>query len=207
MVGEKYKKHLFATAFVLTVGVFFSGIVLGYTLDRVRINDIVDLVKQNELGMESYIIEQEFLATIGGDSCNILKPRFEELSFDLARIGNILTTYERSRMFKKADYDYLKSRYFNLEIQSYLLALRLKEQCNLTRVSVLYFYTQGDPTSLRQGYILDNLVEDFGFDELTIYSFDKDFDDTPLVDMVERYYNNVKISGLIEEVDLRVVIE
>lgn len=218
MVNEKYKLHMFFTVFILTVVVFSSGIVLGYFLDRARVSDVMGMVKQNELSMESYVLEQDFLDVIGGEeSCSLLEPSFAELSRDLAKIGTLLTSYEKSKLFKKEDYDYLKIRYFNLEIQSYLLSLKLKEQCSLNKTIVLYFYMQEHPSSLRQGFILDNLVDEYGFENISIYSFDKDFENTPLVDMVERHYNittapsliidnDVKVSGLIEEEDLNQLV-
>ncbi len=217
MVAERYKKHLFLTALVLAILVFLSGILLGYSLDKLRVNDIVSLVKQNELNMESYILEQDFLDAIGGESCGLLEPRFKDLSESLANIGNTLTSYEKSKLFKKADYDYLKAKYFNLEIQAYLLALKLKKQCNLTKVNILYFYKQGDMVSLRQGFILDSLVNKYGIEKLSIYSFDKFFENVPLIEMVEKHYNitvapsliinnKLRVSGLIGEEELEEII-
>ena len=96
---ERYKKHLFLTAFVLAVLIFLSGTLLGYSLDRFRVNDVVDMIKENELNMESYVLEQDFLDVTGAESCELLTPRFDELSFSLAEIGNTLTSYENTKLY------------------------------------------------------------------------------------------------------------
>lgn len=193
---ERYQKHIFFTSAIIAIVLFSSGFLLAWTLDHYRVTDVVDMLKKNELDAESYLVEREFIDTLGGETCDLLEPRFEKLSIDLGEIGHSLTEYETSKVFKEADYEYLKRRYFVLEIRTYLLLLKLKERCNSNKVSILYFYKQNDDTSIRQGYVLDSLVEKYK-EKLLVYSFDKDFKDTPIVDMVETHYGIIEAPTVI----------
>ena len=184
-----YKKIIFISL-VVTILIFLAGLLLGLSLDDTKISDLVENLNQNELNSESYLVEQDFIRTFGGDICDLSSPRIEELSIELAKLGQTLTKYESSALLKKTDYSYLKRKYFLLEIKTYTLFKNLKEECGYGFNTILYFYDQNQQESLNQGYILDSLVGSTG--NVHVFSFDRNFKE-PAVDALKLHYD-IKIS-------------
>lgn len=185
---KKHYKRVFIVSGIITLIVFLAGVGAGYWLDRFRVDDVVSALKQNELNLEAFLVEQQFLDALGGEACEILEPRFRDLSRNLGEIGRTLTQYESKRIFAQYDYEYLKARYSLLEIRTYLLLLELTKQCGAPRVGVLFFYKADDETSIRQGYILDAIVKKYGEEKVSVYSFDRDFK-SEAIDLLEAHYN------------------
>lgn len=196
-MARRTNARLFIITAGLTLAVFVGGLALGLMLDDLRVDDVVGTLRTNELNIESFLTEQQFLNTLGDTNvCGILEPRFQQLSKSVGELGRTLAGYEASRIFRQEDYDYLKSRYSVLEVRSYLLLLQLKEQCMTPRVSVLFFYKQDDEESIRQGLILDALVQKYGESNLTVYSFDRYFDNE-VIKLLLSHYNVTAAPALV----------
>lgn len=215
--SKKYKKHLLITSLVLASVIFLAGIALGWTLDHFRVNEVLDTIKQNELDTESYLVEQEFIKNFGGDSCELLSPRVTNLQSQITIIGHQLSKWgESSRSFKQQDFDYLKRKYFILETRAFMLIEGLKDTCGVDYNTILYFYSIDDEESLRQGYVLDELVRKY--DNLIVLSIDKDYTDEPLIDVLNSKYeitaaptivvnSNVKLEGFIPRAQIESLIK
>src|SRR3989338_7657228 len=78
----------------LSLIVFSAGFLLGYGLDRGRINDVMNELDNLEFEIESYLTEQQFAELFDGDECHVIYIRLNQLSGDLAEAGKILTDYE-----------------------------------------------------------------------------------------------------------------
>ena len=180
-----YKK-LLVISLILTILVFSGGFLLGLSLDSTRISDLVENLNQNELSRESYLVESEFIKNVGGNICDLSKPRVFTLSNELGTLGQLLTRYESKGIFRDTEYNYLKRKYFLLEIRTYSLFVNLKKECGYDFNTILYFYDQNEQSSINQGYILDSLVG--AQDDLHVFSFDRNFDE-PSLNTLKIYYN------------------
>ena len=207
-------KRLFFISLVITVLIFLAGLLVGISLDDTRISDLVTTLNQNELNRESYLVEQDFINNLGGSLCELSNPRINTLSTELAKLGQLLTKYESKGFLRNQDYNYLKRKYFLLEIKTYTLFTSLKKECNYDFNTILFFYDSEHQKSLNQGYILDSLVQ--SQKNLHIFSFDQLFNE-PALETVKIHYNittspsliindNIKKEGLISLEELRTLL-
>ncbi len=197
------RRRMFIISGILTVVVFSLGIVLGISLDQLREDDVFDNLRQSELDTESYLVEQTYINSFGGDVCAALSSRTTDLKFITTRIGQQLGKYSAKNFVLTSDLDYLKRKYFISEIKFLTLINDLNNNCNTNYVTILFFYTKDDQSSARQGYILSDLEEEYK-DELIVLSIDKDYEDEPLVRMLKQRYNLSKDSTLVINNDKKI---
>ena len=188
-----YKKIVFVSL-AITILVFFSGLLLGLSVDDTRLSDLVTDLNKNELNRESYLVEQDFISSFGGDACELSNTRVEVLSNELGSLGRLLTKYESKGTLRSSEYDYLKSRYFLLEIKTYTLLNNLKQKCGYNFNTILFFYDINDQSSLNQGYVLDSLVQNQK--SVHVFSFDRNFNE-PALETLKSHYNVIGSPSLV----------
>jgi hypothetical protein len=187
---SKYKKYVVVSSLIITLAIFSAGFLIGKYLDSYRFTDVVDTMRESEINTESYVVEQQFIEKFGGRSCELLRPRLIELSRDLSTLGQSLTLYESGAMLlNERDYDYLKRRYFVLEARTYMYELHAKNTCGDNRTLILFFYSgQNEVPSIKQGYVLDDMYREYK-NNISIHSFDINFQNSTITDILEKYYN------------------
>ena len=201
MVKEiNYKKFLLISL-GLSIIVFVAGLLLGIGLDTTKVNDLVANINQNELNTESYFVEKEFIDVFGGDKCTLSSPRVSALSYELGRIGRLLTKYESSNVFESSEFSYLKRKYSLLEIKAYNLFTSLKKECNYNYTMILFFYDTNHDDSLRQGSVLDTLLNIKP--NTHIFSFDRTFTEDPALETLKIHYKIESSPTLIIDDKLR----
>ena len=187
---KKLQKSIFFTSLVMTIAIFSIGFLINYGLDYIRIDIILDTVENHELDILSYLIQQEFIDTFGGDKCEFMKSKVNDLKEELKQVGVDLSNYGGKSIFKKKDFDYLKRKYFLLELNFYNLIEKLNKECGKSYISIIFFYEIDDHPSERQGYILDDVSK---MDKkVVVLSFDKDYPDEPLLNLLKLKYNITK---------------
>lgn len=188
MVTTPIRKDILVFALVLTLFVFFVGFLLGSSLDRFRVTDATTLVRTSELEVESFLLEQDFFDTFTSDPCSFSDERLRYMSDAIVEVGQRLRTYELNDLTQQAEYDWLRGRYFLLELKYYTQLQRIQTSCAPSdRDVVLFFYDVDDhPDSLRQGYVLDQLVK--SYPSLIVLSIDRTFAN-PFVQSVTQFYN------------------
>lgn len=182
------KRSIFLSSLVLTVLIFALGILLNYALDFVRIATIADVMAEHEVSTASYLIEQEFVNAFGGNKCDIMQRRVAKLKEEIRKVGGDLGSYSGFTWFKKQDYDYLKRKYFLLELKFLTLINQVNRDCNKPYVPILFFYAIDDDASERQGFILDDISKAYE-QEVVVLSIDKDYADEPLVQLLVAQHN------------------
>ena len=197
---EQYIKHIFITSLIAAIVIFTSGIMIGWVLDNYRTDEVLSIIKDNELNSESYNIEQIFLENMGNTDCEILTPRIERISEDLGETGRELQRYGSASDFKKEEFDYLKRRYFLMEIKFYNLIYNYQDSCENEYTPILYFYKIDDDVSEMQGYVLDEFVKKYNEDttsengdkkhgKVVVLSIDGEYDEDPLISTIMNTYN------------------
>lgn len=201
MVSKKYHKYIFLTSGVIALLIFSAGILLGWTLDNYRVNEIIKLIRENEINSESYFVEEEFLETFGGDKCELLSKRINDLFLKLSKTGQELSLYESKNIFNNGEFDYLRSKYFLLEIKFYTLLYDMDQNCEENRTVILFLYKRDDEASKSQGYVLDSLVKKYK-EKLIVLSIDKYYEDEN-IKILSAKYNITKTPTLIINFDLK----
>lgn len=193
VVGKR--KYLLITAMILTITVFLGGIALGWTLDHYRADELLENIKQSELITESLIVEESFIDHYGGDRCELLSSRVYDLQQQSRVTGKQLSEWGEGDTFQTKDFDYLKRKYILLEIRFFILLNDLKNECNSDYNTILFFYQKDQEQSIQQGFILDELSDNY--DNLIVLSIDKDYTDEPLVELLRSKYGITKAPTLI----------
>ncbi|MBS3149856.1 hypothetical protein J4455_04165 [Candidatus Woesearchaeota archaeon] len=181
------KRTMLLISLVITTLIFLAGFLLGYSLDKSRISDVVEKLEEDDFQRDSYVTEQKFLNLFHGDVCYLTTQRLNDLSKHLAETGKVLTDYEVRGIFNDNEYLSLKKRYFVSEIKFYILLKELKDNCNYDRYVILFFYDQNNRESIQQGYILDAVVR--RLQNITVLSIDRELSNDPSVSALINYYN------------------
>lgn len=195
---RSYQKSIFLTSLFFTVIIFCAGLLVSYFLDYARIGSVLSSIQDNELGAEAYFLEGDFAESFNADKCVSMNERIYDLKKELVKVAQDLSNYGSKSLFKKWDFDYLKRRYFLLELRFYNLVNSLNQKCGFSYVPILFFYKIDDDVSIRQGYVLDDLnqVESYKSKIITL-SFDKDYADEPALELLLFKFNITKAPTLI----------
>lgn len=181
-------KNIFLTSLILTILIFVSGILLNYGLDFVRLDVVSNVMLAHELSTESYVIEQEFINAFGGERCDVMQKRIFRLKEEIRKVGADLGSYSRFSFFNKKDFDYLKRKYFLLELAFLNHIHKLNKACGQSFVPIIFFYEIDDDASERQGFILQEVSKNFD-DSVVVITLDKDYKDEPLVGLLALKHN------------------
>lgn len=174
-------------SFFLTVLIFIIGMLLNYYFDFYRIDQIQDVMAHHEIDTAAYRIEQDFVEATGGSYCTAMDRRIDDLKKEIRRVGSDLASYSSFSWFKKKDYDYLKRKYFLLQIKFYAILRELSSKCDTQYIPILFFYRIDDKVSERQGFVLEDLSKEYS--QVAVLALDKDYEDEPLVKLLVMKYN------------------
>src|SRR3989344_5306647 len=105
MVG--LKRYVLVTSFLLAIFVFFAGIAVGRVSDDFRANKVLDILKQNELDTESFVVETQFINTFGGNRCELLNIRVNSMNKNLNEVRSELNTLSGAGS-KNENYEFVK---------------------------------------------------------------------------------------------------
>jgi len=212
----KNKKNIFLTSLLLTILIFVSGMLLNYGLDFVRLNVVSDVMLNHELSTDAYLAEREFTELFGGSSCEIMNTRIISLKDEIRKVGADLGSYSRFSFFNKKDFDYLKRKYFLLQLRFLSHIEQLNKACSKSIVPVIFFYEIDQEASERQGFILQDVSKNFD-DSVVVITLDKDYEDEPLVKLLALKFNVTSAptiiiagdtrSGLIYDKELAAIIQ
>ncbi|MBS3175910.1 hypothetical protein J4457_01605 [Candidatus Woesearchaeota archaeon] len=180
-------KKIFIRSFFIALLLFLVGVFANSLLDVPRLSLINEVMKDHELHREAYLTEKLFLTVFQGNECEHVSRRIEQLKEELKQVGIDLSTYSTSSWLHKGDFDFLKRKYFLLELRLLNLITGINQVCDSQFIPIIYFYQVDDEISERQGYVLDEISEGFK-NQVFIFSFDKDYEDEPLLNTLKRKY-------------------
>ena len=190
------KKKIFVTSLILTISIFIIGLLISYVLDLYRMDEITRVIENHETDKTAYLLEEQFIDSVGGDKCGVMNQRFFDLKTDMHKVGIALTNYWSESLIKKIDFDYLKRHYFLLELEFYTLINKLNKECDTDYVTILFFYEKDDADSITEGYILEDISLSYKTN-VVVLSLDKDYEDEVLVPLLVKSYNITKAPTMI----------
>jgi hypothetical protein len=177
------KQQLFVSLTLLVVIVFAIGIIVGRSFSSPEQSEVSKFIKQSELTTESYLIEQDLLAGVE-KNCDLARLRLAGLSDELWKLGKLLGTETARQDLGEDDYDFLKRKFHLMQIKTYTLHQRLRQDCAVKAPVVLFYYSSHDNESQEQGRVLDKLVADMGLHVFAIeYNYSQE------LRFLEEYYD------------------
>ena len=194
-------------AFLITISIFISGLLIGNLAIDSKVGLLNDL--QNDLYTESlgfdtlYDLANENIC----DENSII-----ELNFMLTEFGNKITYLENEGI----DLINLKNQYYSFQIKHFLIINKINNDCGKKYDTLLYFYGSEEDCNLCgiQGNEITKMKNEKK--ELMVYSFDYNSNYLPVKNLILKYnvvdvpslvINGKKHSKFINYLDLKTLVD
>ncbi len=187
---SKHSKHLFTTAIVLMIVTFVAGVLLGYNLNNRQENEVNHIILETELTTESYLIEQELIDITDEQSCSLTNQRISDLSDEISNIGTRLNAPGAEEKLGKENFNFLKRKYYLLQIKAYLFYSRLLKECSIDTDIILYYYSPDSEVDI--GPVLSDIANKYN-----IRIFPVEFGFSEEIRFMESYYDISKTPAVI----------
>ena len=179
-----------ATALVICI-VFVFGILVGSSYKSKQLDEVTQFIKNSEFGTESYVLEQELLKDLEVN-CDLAKARLTTLSNDLYQLGKLLSSETAKQDLGETQYRFLKRKFHLMQIQTYVLYLKLRKNCNVESHVALFYFSKDNEDSTTQGRILDELAEKYNMRVFAVeYNYSQE------LNFLEEYYNITKTPAIV----------
>lgn len=185
MSQRKVSVKKYALAFVLTIIVFCGGIFVGIMLEDARLGDAEQTILHEKVSLRSLQLQQEYISS-GLADCSTLQQVLDTKIDELGRKVAQVIEYDKKAVFNQNEFDLQLQDYFLTQMQFFLLAKQVDQQCPKDSIKVLYFYDQNQYDT--QGNILDYLRKLFD-GRVLIFSFDSNFNQEPMISVLINSYS------------------
>lgn len=189
MLTKKRRNLIFLEAFILTTVIYFFAIVINGYLDEQRIDELDYKITQSSLDFESMVIIENFFSQIEKNNCELKKEYIYKNFQDLKKIGTDLSNYGQLFLKENANLSLNKQReYFLEELALYRTVIDYNKICEEDIVPILYFFNSKSVELDKQSLILEQFTLNHK-NETVVFSFDINYKDEPLLEMIKKDYN------------------
>jgi thiol-disulfide isomerase/thioredoxin len=145
---RKISRARYVIVFFLTAIIFSLGIFIGGTLEELRVKSLYlslqeQDVEYNDVLTERYFIEHLVNQAKKNIDCNFLMEAYRNSIRHLDTAREKLDSYMDSSFIKQKQYEMIKGRYADMQINYWLLFKKIKSLCPSDSYSILYFYKEG----------------------------------------------------------------
>ena len=183
--NKKISKEVYMLSIVITLSIIILTFSFNWYLNYTREVVIKDNIKDIQLSIEDSQLELFFITNyMKKGECNILEKSAMEISRELQENNKKLLYYEKTdeREFKR-----LKAEHVMIFAKLWMMNLRLKENCNSSRSTILYFFDTHSDESAEQGYVLDSLYSQYK-NNIFIFPIDAEFN-MGIIKLLKSNYN------------------
>lgn len=184
------KESLFKAA-GFTALMLMLGVLVGLQMDDFRQDHLSEELRQSNLETETFVALQDYIDD-SDNYCSLMKVRVPEISQRNAEFGSQLTQLEGQSLGDKSEYEYIRNRYYNNQLQLYSTLNNYKSSCNVNETTVLFFF--GDSVdSQRQGEVLNEIAQER--QDIHVFSFNSELNedpnvaDSPVVEVLKADHN------------------
>src|SRR3989344_1811364 len=184
-------KRRYLIAMIITLAFFLVGIFIGSLLTDTRIKSVEESSSNQRMDFESLQTQYLFLSFLNQQgNCKAVEETLNKNILNLITTQERLENYEKQAKSNYNDFINLKRSYSLAEIKYWLLLKNTQNICDRDVVTVLYFYDSDAncPKCRTQGFILSYLKKIFN-ERLLIFSFDGEFKDEPIIEIIKKSYN------------------
>lgn len=196
---REMKKSRYLIAFFLSLCIFIIGVLIGVVISGERASYLEEINTIQRLGYDSLQLQSLYLTSALDveNNCLAALSTLDENVNNLVKAGGELTSFLEQVGMDENKVLLIKREYILAQIRYWLLAERVKEECDIDTVSILYFYSNEECADCSaQGLILTYLKHNLK-DKLLVFSFDSDFSDEPMIGILKRTYNITKVPSLV----------
>ncbi|MGC9059286.1 MAG: thioredoxin family protein [Candidatus Aenigmatarchaeota archaeon] len=196
----KISLNIYIKAALLTALVFIAGIAVGWYLDSQRIVFLQSKIDELQISMSNLALEESFYKSVDMDRktlCEIYTSKANEISVEAGKLGSYLESFKEISKFNVKEIEILKDKYFVSNLQLWLYMRRLREECNYSAVTILYFYTSVSKCEdcMAQGIVLDRLKKE-NPEKYMIFALDID-SNLGIVKALTKYFNVTSVPTVI----------
>lgn len=152
------------------------GILVGLQMDELRQDRISGELREANLQTETFTVLQNYLEGSDENFCQLAEVRLPDVAERNAELGAELQRFESEDLNDQSEYEYLRERYYNNQLELYMLVNEFNDRCGETGDAILYFFDDSTE-SQQQGAVLDEVGQDN--DNTYIFSFSKEIADNP----------------------------
>ncbi|MCK4669685.1 MAG: hypothetical protein KAT43_00670 [Nanoarchaeota archaeon] len=201
MLQRKISKEKYVIAAIITAAIFFMGFFLGLVVENKRVDVMSDLYQEHTVAFSSSQMQYEYLSEFtSNETCNSVFDTYYRSLEDLDKTQRRLESFSKNEKINHKQFDLLKREYLLSEIKFWLLAKKIKDQCNSDMVPLLNFHSDPKicPDCDEQSFVLNYLKKKFG-QKLLIFSFNLKDINEPMVNVLKMSYNVTSLPTLIVE--------
>lgn len=205
---KKDIKHAYVIAAIMSLVLYFLGVLTGLFVERSVTKFAEERIEILQRRIENAQLEYVYINALGDKlPCNSLSILVEQTTKEVWDISRELVELE-NRGEKGEKFYNLKRDYSLLSVRAWILNTYVQERCKKDNIIILYFYSIPCSECVEQGYILDNLRENYFKDKMLVFVLDANIDE-PIVQTLKKTYNvntapsivigNTTYSGLTEK--------
>lgn len=183
-----------------TVLMLLLGVLVGLQMDDFRQDHLSQELRQSNLETETFVALQDYIDDSSDNYCELMGKRVPKISQRSAEFGSQLTRLEGQNLGDDSEYEYIRNRYYNNQIQLYGTLKQYKDRCGINETTILFFFDDS-VDSQRQGEVLDEIVQNR--EDVHVFSFntelndDPEVADSPVVEVLKADYNITESPTLI----------
>jgi len=155
------KQRIFGDSLVVTLIIFLSAFSLGIFIENWRTTNIVDSYKQYELEALDLKLQNYYFQTMSRSSCDAAIEQNYKFADNLYNKGLLLEKYEENNQITD-ELLFEKKRYVLLKTELWLNTLLLKDKCNTSFDTLVYFYSSDPDNSalVARQKIISNILKE-----------------------------------------------
>ncbi len=195
---ELYRER-YITAALLTILIFILGVALGMIVDNKRLSVVKKMNDVQELNFEDLQLQYLYINTLLGKnkSCDVLQVALEDSIRQLADSLSKVEKYEKETNINKEEYLLIRKKYLLDNLRYWMFAREAKEYCNMSILSILYFFSPNCERCPDQGVILSYYKQIYG-NSLLVFPIDSSLkNDIGIVRIIISKYNITKEPSLV----------
>ncbi len=183
MERKKIRTSRYLSALALTIVIFLLGFIISSLVNEARLQQVYDL--ENDIRVQSLGNELVY-KLISTDLCENIN--LSSYTAELIKLGKKLTYMESIYGYDSSQVKNLKEYYSLLLVRHWIINQQAKEECNISKSNVLFFYTNlGDcKTCDNQGIVLTNIHDRYPI--FNTYSFEFT-EETPTIMFLREKYD------------------
>jgi len=177
-----------ASAFTLVM--VLLGVLIGLQMDSVRQDHLSNDLRTSNLQTETFVALQNYIED-SENYCELMETRIPEISQRSAEFGGELRALEGQSLGDDSEYEYIRNRYYNNQLQLYSTVNQYKDKCGVNQTTLLYFFDDS-VDSQRQGEVLNEIVRNR---DVHVFSFNSELNQNPearnssVVEVLKRDHN------------------
>ena len=164
---------VFWKALVLTVVVFVLGVLLGYLLEKNRIDNFREEFSNIEVQWADARLLSRYFSEISPELCKEAINQNLGFADKIYREGLKLEEYDAAAPLTEKEIEFERKRYALFKLEFLLNSISLKERCNADYINLIYFF-RANPTADEgakqavQSKILEEMKNEYGAELMLI---------------------------------------